>query len=405
MTSNQSVDTGTVLRAGSALATGADWRSILDCIVPEALTGLQGAPADLALLFASPAWADEFNTIVAAIGERTGARMVAGCSGYSLIGRQREVEGEPALSLLVLSLPAATVAARYLTQLDLANLTSPDAWRSWTGIAPAGVNAWLVFADPFRLDTEQLVSGLSSAYPGLPIAGGLATGSRTAPLTHVFLDGEAHSEGAVLIALGGSVTLHTVVAQGCQPIGDPWTITEAEGNIVLSIGGRPAVDVLAETIQGLSDADRRRARTNLLVGLVIDEYKAGFSRGDFLIRNLLGIDSNSGAIGIGAVARAGQTIQFQLRDSAAAHDDLMTMLQQARTELDAGAPLAALLCSCNGRGRELFGFPNHDAMALEEELAPVPVAGLFCNGEIGPVGGKTFLHGFTASISVFIPKH
>jgi small ligand-binding sensory domain FIST len=195
-----------------------------------------------------------------------------------------------------------------------------------------------------------------------------------------------------------------VVAQGCQPIGRPWTITKAEGNILAEIGGRPALDVLVETVQALRPEDQLRARRNLLVGLVIDEYRPEFDRGDFLIRNLLGVDTRAGTIAIGAQPRVGQTIQFQLRDAAAADEDLRQLLDQTREQLGETRPVAALLCSCNGRGRDLFGVPDHDARAVHDLLTTAPLAGFFCNGEIGPVGGKPFLHGFTASLALLIPK-
>ncbi|HMF12521.1 MAG TPA: FIST C-terminal domain-containing protein, partial [Gemmataceae bacterium] len=185
---------------------------------------------------------------------------------------------------------------------------------------------------------------------------------------------------------------------GCEPIGQSWTITEASDHIIQSIGSRPAYEVLVETVRQLDPEKRDRANGNLLVGLAMDEYRDEFKRGDFLIRNLIGVDPRSGAIAIGAEPHVGQTLQFQIRDARAADEELRHMLSSAAV---AGEPTAAaLLFACNGRGAGLFGAPDHDARTVRELLGPLPLAGLFCNGEIGPVGASTFLHGFTASLAL-----
>jgi len=195
-----------------------------------------------------------------------------------------------------------------------------------------------------------------------------------------------------------------VVSQGATPIGQPWTITGARGNLLETVGGRPAYQVLVETVQSLPPELQPRAARNLLVGLAIDEYKAEFRRGDYLIRNLLGVDRASGALAIGAFPRVGQTLQFQMRDAAAADEDLRELLTRARQALGDTRPVAALLCSCNGRGVGMFGVPDHDARGVAAAFGALPLAGFFCNGEIGPVGGKTFLHGFTASLALIVPR-
>jgi small ligand-binding sensory domain FIST len=217
------------------------------------------------------------------------------------------------------------------------------------------------------------------------------------------VDGEMLRSGALLLSVGGAWTVKAVVSQGAEPIGETWTVTAAERNLVATLGGRPALQVLIETVRALEPAAQQRASRNLLVGIAMDEYRDEFGRGDFLIRNLVGVDQQSGAIAIGANARVGQTLQFQVRDAAAADDELDAMLMSASLDLHGSSPAGALLCSCNGRGAGLFGEPHHDATAVAKRFGPLPVAGFFCNGEIGPVGGKTFVHGFTASIGFFVP--
>lgn len=398
------VENGTSLAAGSAVVEGGAWDTATDEAIRRATAELGERPVDLALVFVSSAWRDHAAAMLERLRAATGAAVLAGCSGQAVIGRAREVEDAPAVSVLLAHLPGGTVWPAHLTQRDLAELELPLDWIRLIGAPRSAVNAWLVFADPFRLDVEALLARLATAYPDTPIVGGLASGDPRVPATEVFLNDHVYHEGAVLVGLGGAVTVETVVAQGCQPIGRPWTITRAEGNVIVEIGGRPALDVLVETVQALSVDDQLRARRNLLVGLAIDEYRTAFERGDFLVRNLLGVDTRAGTIAIGAQPRVGQTIQFQLRDAIAADDDLRHLLDQARERLGGVTPAAALLCSCNGRGRDLFGVPDHDARAVAERLAPSPLAGFFCNGEIGPVGRQPFLHGFTASLALFVPR-
>jgi small ligand-binding sensory domain FIST len=387
--------------AMSAIASGTTWEEALESALATTGESIQGA--DLLLVFASPAFAAGYAGILARLRELTAARVLAGCSGQGIIGTEREVEDRPALALLGATLPGASVRAAHVRQDQITGCSSAAEWHRLTGLPPDDVNAWIILADPFRLDVERLLAGLTQAYPGAPLVGGLASGDPRAGRTHVFLRGSVFDEGAVMIAVGGAYTLRTVVAQGAEPIGEAWTVTGAEGNWITSIGGRPALEVLTETFQSLPPDLQVRARTNLLVGLAIDEYRAEFGRGDFLIRNLLGADRQHGALAVSDLPRVGQTVQFQVRDARAADDDLRAMLDAARREMDAD-PVAALLCSCNGRGVGLFGTPDHDAHAVAERLGPLPLAGFFCNGEIGPVGGRAYLHGFTASLALIVPR-
>ncbi|MBI4497250.1 MAG: FIST C-terminal domain-containing protein [Chloroflexi bacterium] len=359
---------------------------------------------DLALFFASPHFAPHYSEMLQQVRAVTGARLLLGCSGQGIIGKTREAEGIPAVSLLVASLPGADLRPVRITQPLLAELDTPEAWHAWTGADPDATNAWMLFADPFRLDCEALLEALSAAYPGVPVVGGLASSAPTAQRTQVFLHDRAYGDGAVAVAIGRALTIRAVVAQGSTPIGEPWTITGAEGNVITSIGGRPAYELLVDTLQGLPEELRQRARRNLLVGLAMNEYRDTFRRGDFLIRNLVGADPRTGALAVGALPRVGQTLQFQIRDAQAADDDLREHLAAARAELGEQRPVAALLCSCNGRGIGLFGSAHHDAGAVAEHLGPMPLAGFFCNGEIGPVGDRNFLHGYTASLALLVPS-
>jgi small ligand-binding sensory domain FIST len=380
-----------------------NWDRALDEVL-EQTNSNSGRVADLVLLFPSFHHGAHFGDLLKALKERTSSALIVGCSGQGIIGTAQEIEGEPALSILQVWLPGALIQAAHLTQDDVASVADGGALVHEIGVPPESVNGWLVFADPFRLDVERIVDLFEQSYPHRPIVGGLASGAPGRNQTHIFLNGEVFDEGAIAVAVGGDWTIRTLVSQGATPIGSAWTITGAHDNLLESVGGRPAYEVLSETVENLEPQVRQRAVRNLLVGLAMNEYRDEHQRGDFLIRNLLGVDRESGAVAISAYPRIGQTLQFQMRDAQAADDELVEMLHDAKEDLGGNAPIAAVLCSCNGRGIGLFGKPNHDAQRITESLGPVPLAGFFCNGEIGPVGDKTFLHGFTASLAMFVPK-
>lgn len=378
-------------RAAAAVQSGATWEEACDAVL--AALDLD-APPDLALAFIDSRFSDHYGEVLERLRTGTGARRLAGASGMGVIGPGHEAEDEPAISLLALSLPGATITTLAIGSNDEAAATLPT-------VAETAAQAWLLFADPFTTDVEALVGAIGQRKPDATVLGGLASAQPMQRNTAVFLDGEVRDSGAVLAGIGGAFGIHTVVAQGAEPIGQPWTITECEGNLVRTIGSRPALEVLQETLAALDAQTRERAQRNLLVGLAMDEYRHQHARGDFLIRNILGGDRESGAIAINASPRLGQTLQFQFRDAEAADLDLRDHLRALRMRLTPGEQvLGALLCSCNGRGQGLFGEPHHDAQALEQALGPTPTAGMFCSGEIGPVAGKTFVHGFTASIAL-----
>lgn len=387
--------------AAGGIAPGRTWEEALDGALAQAGEGIQGA--DLLLLFAAPAFLPHYRELLARLRELTAARLLVGCSGQGVIGTAREIEHRPAVALLGLTLPSASLRAAHVTQEQVERCTTAADWHALTGVHPDDVNAWVILADPFTLDGEGLLAGLAAAYPGVPLTGGMASGDPRMRGTFLFLGGRVLSEGAVLIALGGAYTLRTVVAQGAAPIGETWTITGAEQNWITGLGGRPPLEVLRETLDALPDDLRARAVPNLLVGLAINEYQAEFHRGDFLIRNLIGAHRATGALAIGDTPRVGQTLQFQVRDAEAADEDLREMLEAVRIDLGGVEPVAGLLCSCNGRGVGLFGVEDHDARAVAEQLGPIPLAGFFCNGEVGPVGGRPYLHGFTASLALIVP--
>ncbi len=365
---------------------------------------LQAPHVSLGLIFISPRFFPRARQILEIAQVHAQIPLLAGCSSPSLIVGNHEVEDNAGLSLALYSFPGAELKAFYFTQSQVEEASGPVYWHLETGVEPSKTNGWLVFMDPFHLDSESWLNGWNGAYAPLPVLGGLATGDFNEQTTQIYLNGAVFEEGGVAISFGGSVELAGVTSQGCTPIGDTWTLTKVEQNIIHQIGNRPAYEVLTDTFHQLSPEDQKKARGNLFIGLVVNEYLEEFHRGDFLIRNLLGADPHSGSIAVGALPRLGQTVQFQRRSAAAASEDMEVLLSAAHKQLANRQIYGGCLCSCNGRGRNLFGKPDHDARMVQDRLGPIGLAGFFCNGEIGPVGQRSFLHGYTASVALFVKK-
>jgi small ligand-binding sensory domain FIST len=365
---------------------------------------LSAPQVHLGLVFLSPKFFPQAKQVLEILRVHAKIPLLAGCSSQSLIAGGEEVEENPGLTLGLYALPGADIKAFHFSQEQVEEANGPGYWRLETGMEPEQTNGWLAFIDPFHLDSEAWLRSGNEAYAPLPVMGGLASGDFTEQRTQVYLNGDVFEEGGVAISVGGEVKLASVISQGCTPIGDTWTLTRVQDNIIHEIGNRPAYKVLEETFNQLTPQEQKIARNNLFVGLVVNEYLEDFHRGDFLIRNLLGADPRSGSIAIGAFPRAGQTMQFQRRSAAAAMEDMDELLGRAKKELQDTTIYGGCLCSCNGRGQGLFGRPNHDARSVQDQFGPIGLAGFFCNGEIGPIGEKNFLHGFTASLALFVKK-
>jgi small ligand-binding sensory domain FIST len=247
---------------------------------------------------------------------------------------------------------------------------------------------------------QDVLSLLEERYPGAAAIGGLAGGGQDAGENRLFLGRQTFESGLVGVRISGPIEVRPVISQGCRPIGERYVVTKAEHNLVHEMGGTPALTRLQTVFESLGGDDRRRAHRALHVGIVIDEHRNRFERGDFLVRNLVGADQTTGAVAIGDVVQEGQTVQFHLRDAKSASEDLHLLLAADRSR-HPNAPLGALVFSCCGRGQGLFGRPHHDSGVLMERLGQIPVAGFFAQGEIGPVGGRNFLHGYTASMALF----
>ena len=353
--------------------------------------GAEGsADCDLAVCFASPHHVGAFEDIANALRSILEPRVLLGGTAVAVVGGAREVEDAPALAVL-----GARLEGTRLTPVALQVEETPDGM-AVTGWPEDGTAArtLLLFADPFTFPVDAFLARCNDDLPDLRVIGGLASAAAVPGGNRLVLDGAVLSGGAVGVLLDGDVEVRTLVSQGCRPIGRPFVVTKADRNFVEELGGKPAVERLQEVAAAASEEERALLRTGLHIGVVVDEHKAEFGRGDFLVRNLFGADQRTGALAVGDAVSVGQTVQFHIRDAGAADEDLRELLAGA----DASA---ALLFTCTGRGQHLFGVPDHDAGLVERLLGTIPLAGAFCAGEIGPVGGRNFLHGFTASLALF----
>ncbi len=383
--------------AASRLVLGGFSENAVTAAAHEALLEI-GGHASCAFVFATADYRDQLPDFLELIQVHGHAPVVVGCSGAGLIGTNAEAERTSGFSLLLLHLPGTRLTPFTFTEGDVEESSGPGFWQMESGVGADEVDAWIVLGDPMRLDLDRWLHEWNIAYPGVPSLGGLASGGQRGDDTIVFCNREVLAGGGVALGLRGGVRLHPLVSQGCTPIGEAHPVTGAEGNVITTLGLRPAYEVLQETFAALPDAVRARAQGNLFAGLATSEYIDEFKRGDFLIRNIVGGDPNSGAVAIGAVPRVGQTMQFQLRDRQTADEDLRALSDAARTS--GIRPFATLLFACNGRGQGLFGSEGHDARVLSKAFGPLPGAGFFCNGEIGPVGATNFVHGYTASTAL-----
>lgn len=387
----------TAPRFGSASVEGGPIGDALDRAADRAAESLEGRPPDVAFLFVSPAYGPDVASAGRRLRERTGARNLLGCTGLGVVETAGEIDGRPALSLLLASMPDARFATFSLRQDQLLTSRKPEEVREMVGVPAGAKPSFVILADPFTIDPDLVLERLSDAYPGAPATGGMASGA-TRPGGHVlFRDGRAPRYGAVGIAIAGA-EVRPVVSQGCRPVGRRFVITKCVENKILTLSGRPALPTIQQAISELEPADRELAQTNLLFGRVMHEAKEDFSRGDFLVRNFVGTVPEEHAVLVGDRVRVGQTVQLQLRDHATATGDLDQTLVRARKD---GPARAALLFSCAGRGRRLFSVPDHDVRAVRRNFGEIPLAGFFCNGEIGAVGRRNFVHGFTASLAMF----
>jgi small ligand-binding sensory domain FIST len=384
----------------AALSTLGQTPQAVDEVCTRALQGWSGA-TDLAVAFFSPHHAEAAETFGPQLRQRLGARCLLGCVGESIIGNDREVEGRPAVSVWLgrWSKPVE-LQPFHLALEQTAEGPSLLGWPDGLLGADPARSALLLLGDPYTFPVDVFLAEMNANHRGLRVVGGMASGTRGPGQCRHLLDDRIFTAGAVGVLLQGPTGLRSIVSQGCRPIGRPFVITRAQENVIQELGGRPVLEQLQQLWEQLTQEEQELFQQGLHLGVVINEYQGEFQRGDFLVRNVLGLERDSGALVVNDRVRVGQTVQFHVRDAGTADEDLHALLQ-----LDLSAherrPAGALLFSCNGRGTRLFPEPHHDARAIRAEAGEVPLAGFFAQGELGPIGGQNFIHGFTASVALF----
>lgn len=421
----QHVSSASDLRASAAISGHVDPLMAAEHVVEQTL-GPSGpftgpgpstpAAVDLAMAFISGDHAANADEIGRYIRQHLDPGCLIGVTAAGVAGLDQEIEGDEGVSLLSLSLPGTTLRPFSYAELPHATPDDPEAMRDLAeavGATPE-LRAIIFFADPYSVPVGPVVEALSAlpdAVPGLdaaPIIGGMASTPGGPGRNALLYDGSTVRSGGVGVTISGDITVDTLVSQGCRPIGEPLIVTSAKRNVLMQLGGKRAIDVVRELVNGLSEDERMLLSSGLFIGRVVNEYKQRFGRGDFLIRSVLGVDQKAGAVAVGDALRVGQTVQFHLRDADTAREDLELLLQSEQFKAPAAA---SMLCTCSSRGLSLFDEPNFDASAVTRWLgkpagippASFPLAGFFAGGEIGPIGRRSYVHGHTASLAIFRP--
>ena len=371
-------------------------------VIADLLMGVEGE-FDLGILFVCPWPPYEPVELFQALKANGRMRHLICCTCAGIIGGEREIEGRPSASLMLMRLPQVKITPFAVSQPVLEGIKSKEDWYNFLDVYPNERPSFFVFADPFAFDGNTFLAGMNLAYPGMPIVGGLASATGDPGENMLILDGEVMTNGLVGVCLTGNLKVETVVSQGCRPIGDTFIVTKAHRNIIYELAGRPFYKVLEEVLNNGTDFDRHLAHEAIFMGIAMNEYTEKFKRGDFLIRGVLGVDPESGAGAVGDHMHVGQTVQFHLRDAKTANEDLHALLKEYKVKKQSTAAHGAFVFSCNGRGINLFKENDHDIRIIQHHLGPIPAAGFFCAGEIGPVGNTNFLHGFTNSMALFYP--
>lgn len=374
-------------------------RTETDDAVHDLSVDLKDFDSDLAIIFASHHYGPEFLDLIRGVYDRINTRNLIGCTGDSVIGPTAEIEGRPAVALWAARLPNVRVFPFVLDQDDLESLDGPEVWYDRVGVTPDQSPSFVVLPEPFTINLDACLNRLDECFPGATIVGGIASGAESPGQNRLFMNDQALRRGLVGVSLSGDVRINSVVSQGCRPIGQPFVITKARENLIEELGGKPALQVLKELYDSADEEQQELMRVGLHVGRLVDEHLDDFGPGDFLVRNMMGVYENR-ALAVGDFLRAGQTVQFHIRDARTADQEMQDLLRADVTRHVHPAQ-GALLFSCNGRGRRFFEKPNHDIEVVNSVVGGCATAGFFAQGEIGPIGGKTFVHGFTSSLILF----
>ncbi len=384
----------------SGLSTAADGLAGVQELAQKIRKDFKGASCDIAILFISEGYQQTPSPDLArAFYEAVRPRFFIGCNSSGVIGDGSEIEMEPGLSVMAMHLPGIRVTPFVIAPHELAILDTGAELVEILGLDPAARPKFISLGEPMSCDITKFLTLLNQGYPDAPVIGGLASGVVVGTDNWLILGKEIYPEGVVGLALEGAIEFENVVSQGCRPIGEPLIITKSEQNVVYELAGQPVLEVLGKVYEALSPDDQQLAKHSLFVGMVMDEKRHKLKRGDFLIRNIMGVDYDKNALVVGELLAPGQTFQFQLRDAKAAEEDLECLLQNLPA-YNASQATGGILVSCCGRGKGLFKEADHDVRMIRKLHGPVPLTGFFANGEFGLINRKNYVHGYTSSLTL-----
>ncbi len=384
----------------NASSKNRDWRKALTDCTASLKKAFAGQSCDLLVFFVSEAYKNlKPEEFCRELSVAFPSQVLIGCNSSGVVAGDAEIEMEPAISMLAMKLPDVKLIPFSMTPEAIESVHQGSDLINAIDIYPTDKPHFLCLADPMSTDVTKILQAFNEGYKGLPVVGGLASGAVMNKPNWLCLNQTIHLEGLVGLAMTGNIQFEVLVSQGCRPVGKPYVVTKADDNVLYELAGRPSLEVVRELFEMLSDTERALAEQSLCVGLVMNEQQTSFKRGDFLIRNIMGFDPDNGSLMIGAHLKLGQTLQFQIRDAGTSTEDLKLTLEKLSTEN--GAPRGGVLVSCCGRGKAFFGESHHDAKLIQSMKGPLPLTGFFANGEIGPVGQKNFVHGYTSSLVIF----
>jgi len=389
----------------ASLSTRTRYQDAFEEAAASISSQLGGQKPDLVLIFLSSHYEDEYQRLPLDVKSRFKGAVLLGCSGGAIIGKGQEVEDRPALSITAAVLPDVAIVPFHVPPGELPDVDGAAAsWEARLGLVPEQEPDFIVLPDPFSSDAQQLAWGLDAAYPRSTVVGGLASGARAPGENALYIGGRTYTSGVVGIAIYGDIKVDTVVAQGCRPLGQPMRITRSQRNLLFELDGQPAVEVLDQVFTRLDEREQQIFQLSPMLGIAMDSDRTDFGPGDFLIRNLVGLDRSHGVLAVAAMLETDTMVQFHIRDAAASAHDLAGVLTRHRMGDSGNRALGALLFSCLGRGRQFYGAADHDTELFREHFGDIALGGFFCSGEIGPVHGRTFLHGYTSSFGLFRPR-
>ncbi len=377
-----------------------DLQEAIKLVCNEINAELKGQTPDLTFAFVSHDHADQFERIAELLAETLGTRTLLGCTGEMIAGGSEEIETGPAISVWSGMLPNAELDTFHLKFSQTADGIMCVGFPDNLSDGVDDVRVVFVLGEPFSSVPKSILDRLADELPGVPVIGGMASGAQQPGDNRLFLNDLCLTDGAIGVVVRGGPAIRSVVSQGCRPIGERFIVTKSDQNLVFELGGKLAMDRLHELYPSLPEHDQKLVREGLHLGIAMNEYQESFERGDFLIANVIGADPDKGKIAIGNHVRVGQTVRFHVRDADTADEDLNELLATDR-DTNSAMVKAALLFTCNGRGTRLFPRPNHDVEVIQSILGPIPLAGFFAQGELGPVSNRNYIHGFTASIALF----